>query len=70
MIEAGFTQQDIAWTYSAYYMPNIVFALFVGIVVDKFGEDRSTLGLSILTVAGQGIISFFPTLIPILVGKK
>lgn len=69
LVEAGFSQQEIAWMFSAYYLPNIVFAFFVGIVLDKFGEEKTTIVLSVLTVTGQAIISFFPSLIPMILGR-
>jgi MFS family permease len=67
--ELNFTQVEIAWLYSCYYFPNIILSLFAGIIIDKWGERKCSCLFSLLTIFGQAIISLFPTIIPMSVGR-
>lgn len=67
--ELNFTQIEIAWLYSCYYYPNIILSFVAGIIIDKWGERKCSILFSIITVSGQFIISIFPTLLPMCIGR-
>lgn len=67
--ELNYTQVEIAWLYSCYYFPNIILSLFAGILIDKWGERKCSILFSCITVLGQSIISLFPTIWPMSIGR-
>ena len=49
LIDYGYTRVDVSILYSVYYYPNIIFSLLAGLLVDKWGCQKSLLFFSALS---------------------
>lgn len=69
MEASGYTKIEISFLYNCFYFPNIIVSLFTGIIIDKLGENPTSIVFSIFMLIGQGLISFFKNIVAMSIGR-